>query len=49
MIELKDPCRSFTWSNNQDYPIMVVLDRILASVEWDAKNHLATMTILTRG
>jgi hypothetical protein len=49
MIDIKDPCRSFTWSNNQECPIMATLDRILASVDWDAKHLLVKVTILHKG
>jgi hypothetical protein len=49
MIDIKDPCRSFTWSNNQECPIMATLDRILASVDWDTKHLLAKVTILHKG
>jgi hypothetical protein len=37
LIEIKDPVRFFSWSNNQEKPILAKLDRILASVEWDSK------------
>jgi hypothetical protein len=49
MIHIKDPSRSFTGSNNQECPIMATLDRILASVDWDAKHPLAKVTILPKG
>ena len=33
LIEIKDPRRVFSWSNNQEHPIMATLDRILISVD----------------
>jgi hypothetical protein len=33
LIEIKDPTRTFSWSNNQAVPIKAKLDMILASVE----------------
>jgi hypothetical protein len=37
MIDIKDLTRTFTWSNNQECPIMATLDRILMSSDWEAK------------
>jgi hypothetical protein len=48
LIEVKDPVRSFSWSNNQEKPILAKLDRILASVEWDNKYPLATVSMLPK-
>jgi hypothetical protein len=47
-MEIKDPLRSFSWSNNQENPILAKLDRILASVEWDSKYPLARVTMLSK-
>jgi hypothetical protein len=49
LIELADPNRSYTWSNNQKNPIMVRLDRVLASVEWEIKYPLSKVTLLPKG
>jgi endonuclease/exonuclease/phosphatase (EEP) superfamily protein YafD len=49
LVELKDPTRSFTWSNNQETPILAVLDRILASVEWESKFSLSKVKVLPKG
>jgi hypothetical protein len=49
LLELRDPTRLFTWSNNQESPIMAMLDRMLANNEWDSKFSLAKMNILPRG
>jgi hypothetical protein len=49
LIEIKDPSRSYSWSNNQSSPVMATLDRILASVEWKSKYPLAQVTMLSKG
>ena len=36
LIELKNPTRSYTWTNNQDNPIMAVLDRVFISTDLDS-------------
>jgi hypothetical protein len=46
LLELKDPSRSFTWTNNQEVPVIAVLDRVLASVEWESKFSLANLKLL---
>jgi hypothetical protein len=48
LIEIKDPSRCYSWSNNQDKPIMAVLDRVLVSVDWEARYPLA-ITMLPKG
>jgi hypothetical protein len=48
-MEIKDPSRSFSWSNNQESPIMAALDRILVSIDWDAKYPLARLIMLPKG
>jgi exonuclease III len=48
LIENKDSCRYFTWSNNHACPIMTVLDRIFVSTEWDIKYPMASVTLLSR-
>jgi hypothetical protein len=48
-MEIKDPGRSFTWSNNQDTPVLAVLDRVLANVEWESKYPLVNLKILPKG
>jgi hypothetical protein len=49
MLELKDPTRLYTWSNNQETPIMAVLDRILVNVEWNNKFPLSKVKVLPKG
>jgi len=36
LIELKNPCRSFTWTNNQEHPIMALLDRVFSTTDFEA-------------
>jgi endonuclease/exonuclease/phosphatase (EEP) superfamily protein YafD len=47
LIENKDSCRTFTWSNNQSCPIITVLDIIFVSIEWDNKYPMASVTLLS--
>jgi hypothetical protein len=49
LVELKDPTRSFTWFNNQDDPILEVLDRAMANVEWEGKYPLSNLKIMPKG
>jgi hypothetical protein len=35
LIEIQMPCGGFTWSNNQNDPTLVKLDKILMSEDWD--------------
>jgi len=39
---------SFTWSNNQETPIRVVLDRVLVSGKWEEIFPLTTVQVITR-
>jgi hypothetical protein len=48
LIQLKDPSRSFTWSNNQVNPILEVLNRALVNVEWNSRYPLSNLKILPR-
>jgi endonuclease/exonuclease/phosphatase family metal-dependent hydrolase len=49
LIDIKDPTRPFTWSNNQEHPILATLDRVLVSVHWKVKYPLAKVTMLHKG
>jgi hypothetical protein len=49
LIETKDPCRSFSWSNNQESPILATLDRILVSTVWGVQYPLVRVNMLPRG
>jgi endonuclease/exonuclease/phosphatase family metal-dependent hydrolase len=48
LIELKDPGRTFTWSDNQECPIIDALDRILVSVDWASRYPLVRVSILPK-
>jgi endonuclease/exonuclease/phosphatase family metal-dependent hydrolase len=48
-IEISDPSRSFSWTNNQKAPILAKLDRILVLVEWELKFPEAKVVQLPRG
>jgi len=44
-FQLKEITRSrpkFTWSNKQDHPVLVVLDRFLVSTDWGEKFPLCS-------
>ena len=43
LIEFKNPSRTYTWTNNQEQPIMAVLDRILASTNFEAHYPMANV------
>jgi hypothetical protein len=49
LIDLKDPSRLYTWTNNQVNPIMATLDMVLVSTQWEAKFPLDRVTNLPRG
>jgi exonuclease III len=49
LIEFSDPYRLYTWSNNQDHPIMAKLDMVLASMDWESRYPLARVTVLSKG
>jgi hypothetical protein len=49
LIDLKDPYRNYTWSNNQKSPIMARLDTVLVSVDWECKYPLDNVITLPRG
>jgi exonuclease III len=38
--ELRRSGQRFTWSNNQAHHVMVTLDRVLVSTEWETKHPL---------
>jgi hypothetical protein len=48
LIDLKDPTRTFTWSNNQVDHALEVLDRAMIIVEWDSRYPLSSLKILPR-
>jgi len=36
LIELKNTTRNYTWTNNQDNPVMAILDRVFISTDLDS-------------
>jgi hypothetical protein len=48
LIDIKDPNRSFTWSNNQRCSILTVLDKTLISVELGIKYPTTKMVMLPK-
>ena len=48
LIEFKNPSRTYTWTNNQEQPIMAVLDRILASTNFEAHYPMANVKSTSR-
>jgi hypothetical protein len=48
LIELNPNNRLYTWTNNQDPPIMARLDRIFVSTDWEANFPLTRVKALER-
>lgn len=48
LLELKISNRCYTWSNNQESPIMVSLDRLLVSTTWDQHFLISLVKTLPR-
>jgi hypothetical protein len=48
LIELDASNRKFTWTNNQDPPIFLKIDRIFVSTEWESAFPLASVKALER-
>ena len=48
LIEFKNPSRTYTWTNNQEQPIMAVLDRILVSTNFEAHYPMANVKSTSR-
>ena len=46
--ELELTGRKFTWSNNQEIPLMAKFDRILVSTEWESVFPLVTVRSFPR-
>jgi hypothetical protein len=49
LIDLKDPSRTFTLTNNQNLPIMDTLDTIMLTTHWKSKYPLAKTSMLPKG
>jgi len=48
LMELNPSNKRFTWTNNQDNPILAKIDRIFVSGSWDAAFPLASVKALER-
>ena len=48
LIEFKNPTRAYTWTNNQEHPTMAVLDRILASTDFENQYPIANVRSASR-
>jgi hypothetical protein len=48
LVELKNFSRSFTWTNNQEQPIMAVIDKFLCNTSFEQKYLLAYVFSKTR-
>lgn len=48
LIELNPSNRRFTWTNNQDPPILSKIDRIFVTSSWDAAFPLSSIKALDR-
>jgi hypothetical protein len=44
LLELKNSSRSYTWTNNQDRPIMAAIDKLLCNTLFEQKFPLAFVT-----
>lgn len=47
-IELKPSTRSFTWTNNQERPILAAIDKIFCTTNFELKFPLAFVTTISR-
>ena len=48
LMEINVANRKYTWSNNQNNPIFATIDRVFASLSWDAHFPLSVVTALPR-
>lgn len=49
LIEIKDSSRSYTWSNNQEHPIIANLHRGMATTSWAGKYPMTHVKMLSKG
>jgi len=49
LIELKPSNRSYTWTNNQEQPVMAALDKVFCSSNFEQKFSLAYVSTRARG
>jgi len=48
LVELKNSSRSFTWTNNQEQPIMAAIDKFLCNNSFEQQYPLAFVTAKSR-
>jgi hypothetical protein len=48
LVELKNSARAFTWTNNQEFPIMVAIDKILCTTSFEQKFPLSFVSTKAR-
>jgi len=48
LVELKNSSRSFTWTNNQEQPIMAAIDKFLCNNSFEQKYPLTFVTSKSR-
>ena len=46
LIELKNTTRNYTWTNNQDNPVMAILDRVFISTDLDSCTQTLVLLVL---
>ena len=47
-MDYKNPTRSFTWSNNQEQPIMAAIDKVFCTTDFDQHYPLASISAGSR-
>lgn len=48
LIELNASNKRFTWTNNQDFPVIAKIDRVFVTIAWEAAFPLASVKALDR-
>jgi hypothetical protein len=48
IIEINSSNKMYTWTNNQDTPVLAKLDRIIATTDWEANFPLSKVKTLDR-
>ena len=48
LMEIKNPTRAYTWTNNQEQPIMALLDRVFTATELEAHYPLISVKGIPR-
>lgn len=48
LLELKNSSRAYTWTDNQEIPIMAVVDKILCTTSFEQKFTLSFVSVKAR-